>query len=114
MTESVKAFSFGGGVQSVAALVLAAQGRIDYRDFIFANVGDDTEYPATMRYLREIAIPFAEAHGITLREVMKVRRDGSTETLWQKLHRTERSVDIPVRMSNGAPGNRSCTADFKI
>ena len=25
-----------------------------------------------------------------------------------------RSLPIPVRMSNGAPGNRSCTADFKI
>lgn len=25
-----------------------------------------------------------------------------------------RSLPIPVRMSNGAPGNRSCTSDFKI
>lgn len=25
-----------------------------------------------------------------------------------------RSLPIPVRMSNGAPGTRSCTADFKI
>jgi hypothetical protein len=46
--------------------------------------------------------------------LFRSRRDGSTETLWQKLHRTERSIDIPMRMSNGAPGNRSCTADFKI
>lgn len=114
MTESVKAFSFGGGVQSVAALVLAAQGRIDYRTFIFANVGDDSEYPETMRYVREVAIPYAEAHGLELIEVKKTRRDGSTETLWEKLHRTERSIDIPVRMWNGAPGNRGCTADFKI
>ena len=114
MTESVKAFSFGGGVQSVAALVLAVQGRIDYRTFIFANVGDDSEYPETMRYVREVAIPYAEAHGLELIEVKKTRRDGSTETLWEKLHRTDRSIDIPVRMWNGAPGNRGCTADFKI
>jgi hypothetical protein len=25
-----------------------------------------------------------------------------------------RSLPIPIRMDNGAPGNRSCTADFKI
>ena len=25
-----------------------------------------------------------------------------------------RSIPIPVRMSNGAPGNRSCTLDYKI
>lgn len=111
---SIKAFSFGGGVQSTAALVLAATGRIDYQTFLFANVGDDSEYPETMRYLREIAIPYAEHHGLRLLELAKVRRDGSTETLWEKLQRTPRSIDIPVRMYNGAPGNRSCTADFKI
>jgi hypothetical protein len=36
--------SYGGGVQSNALLVLAAQGRIDYRTFLFANVGDDSEH----------------------------------------------------------------------
>jgi hypothetical protein len=103
---TAKAFSFGGGVQSVACLVLAAQGRIDYKTFVFANVGDDSEYPETMTYLRDIAIPYAEANGLQLVEVRK--------TLLEKLHRTPRSIDIPVRMQNGAPGNRSCTADFKI
>lgn len=110
----IKAFSFGGGVQSVAALVLAAQGRIAYDTFLFANVGDDSEYPETMTYLREVAMPYAANHGLNLIELRKTRKDGSSETLWEKLHRTERSVDIPMRMSNGAPGNRSCTADFKI
>src|SRR5258708_98613 len=46
----LKVFSFGGGVQSVAALVLAAQGKIDYRHFVFCNVGDDSENPATLEY----------------------------------------------------------------
>lgn len=109
-----KAFSFGGGVQSVAALVLAAQGRIDYDTFLFANVGDDSEYPETMVYLRQVAMPYAEANNLKIVELYKTRKDGTTETLWEKLHRTERSIDIPMRMSNGAPGNRSCTADFKI
>lgn len=30
------------------------------------------------------------------------------------MHPDSRSLPIPVRMSNGAPGSRSCTADFKI
>jgi hypothetical protein len=110
----LRAFSFGGGVQSMAALVLAAEGRIDYRTFLFANVGDDSEYPATMVYLREVAMPFAAKHGLDLIELHKTRRDGTRETLWGKLHRTERSIDIPMRLQSGAPGNRSCTADFKI
>ncbi len=38
MTKYV--FSCGGGVQSTACLVLAAQGKIPYQTFIFANVGD--------------------------------------------------------------------------
>lgn len=38
----LKAFSFDGGVQSTAALVLAAQGKPDYRTFLFCNVGDDS------------------------------------------------------------------------
>lgn len=32
-------FSFGGGVQSTAALVLAAQGELDCSTFLFANGG---------------------------------------------------------------------------
>lgn len=114
MRKEIMAFSFGGGVQSVAALVLAAKRRIDYDTFLFANVGDDSEYPETMTYLRDVAMPYAASHGLRLIELHKTRADGSFETLWQKLHRTERSIDIPMRMSNGAPGNRSCTADFKI
>lgn len=41
-------FSTGGGVQSTACLVLAAQGKIPYRTFVFANVGDKAESPATL------------------------------------------------------------------
>lgn len=62
----VKAFSFGGGVQSMAALVLAATGELDYRTFLMANVGDDSEHPGTIRYLHQHAIPYAEAHGLEL------------------------------------------------
>lgn len=107
-------FSFGGGVQSTAALVLAAQGKIDYRAFVFANVGDDSENPATLAYVRDHAGPFAKSVGIELLTLQKRRRDGSTETLLGRINRSQKSIPIPVRMSNGAPGNRQCTFDFKI
>lgn len=107
-------FSFGGGVQSMAALVLAAQGKLPYRYFVFADVGADSEHPATMVYLETVARPFAERHGLRLVVVQKLRKDGSFESILEKLHRTQTSIDIPVRMQNGAPGNRSCTADYKV
>ncbi|MFF4607949.1 phosphoadenosine phosphosulfate reductase [Streptomyces sp. NPDC001339] len=114
-TDELRFFSFGGGWQSTAALVLASRGEIPYRHFIFANVGDDSEHPGTLRYIAEHARPFAEQHGIELTEVERIRRDGTTETLFSRLTREgSRSLPIPVRMSNGAPGTRSCTADFKI
>lgn len=111
----LKVVSCGGGVQSTAMLVLAVQGVIDYKIFIFCNVGDDSEHPATLQYVREVAMPYAKENGIEMIELQKVKRTGETETLYQRLTRPDsRSIDIPVRMSNGAPGNRSCTADFKI
>jgi hypothetical protein len=113
--ETLRTFSFGGGWQSTAALVLAARGELDFRTFLFANVGEDSEHPATLAYIAEHAAPFAEAHGLALHEVRRVKRDGSTETLYGRLMKQgSRSIPIPVRMSNGAPGTRSCTADFKI
>lgn len=114
MTE-LRSISYGGGVQSTALLVLAAQKRIDFPLFLMANVGDDSENPATLRYLEEYAKPYAAEHGIELAVLDRVRRDKTIETLWKRLTRPgSRSLPIPVRMSNGAPGTRSCTADFKI
>lgn len=111
----LRTFSYGGGIQSTAALVLAVQGRIDFRTFLFANVGDDSEHPATLRYVREVAMPYAEANGIRLEELHRVKRDGSEETLYGRLTKQSgRSQTIPVYLSSGAPGSRSCTADFKI
>lgn len=95
--------------------MLAAQGRIDFRTFLMANVGDDSENPRTLDYVEEYARPFAEKHGIELTILDRVKRDGTVETLMGRLTREgSRSLPIPVRMSNGAPGTRSCTADFKI
>lgn len=114
--SQIRAISYGGGVQSTALLVLAAQGRIDFPLFLMANVGDDSEHPATLDYLRDVAIPYSEKHDIELHVLnRRMVRDGSVRTLYQNLTNPDhRSVGIPARMPSGAPGSRACTQDFKI
>lgn len=107
----MRAFSFGGGVQSTAALVLAAQGKIDYRLFLFANVGDDSENPDTLAYIEDHVWAYARDNGISLVEV--ARKTNGGETLLQRTKRETSGVRIPMRMANGAPGNRTCTTQFK-
>lgn len=107
-------FSCGGGVQSTACLVLAAQGKIPYGTFVFANVGDKAESPETIKYIAQVLKPYATLHGIAWVELQRRRRDGTPVDLFDDLHRPIRSINIPVRMSNGAPGNRNCTVEFKI
>lgn len=116
VATAMKVFSFGGGVQSTAALVLAAQSDLQVDAFLFANVGDDSEHPDTLRYVREVAMPYAARRGIELIELQRRRKSGEIETLYKRLTRPgSRSIGIPVRMGgSGAPGNRACTADFKI
>jgi hypothetical protein len=116
MANSRFVFSCGGGVQSSACLVLAAQKVIPYRTFIFANVGNRAEDPRTIAYIQKTLKPYAAAHGIEWIDVQRRRRDGTPVDLYDELLRPEtRSVGIPVRMKrSGAPGRRSCTVDFKI
>lgn len=113
---TLRTFSFGGGVQSMACLVLAARGEIDFKTFLFSNVGDDSENPGTLAYLDEHAHPFAARHGLDLRVLQRHSRAGEPETIYQRLVTPgSRRLPIPVRMGNtGAPGTRACTADFKI
>jgi len=110
---SVRTVSYGAGVQSTALLVLAAQRKIDFTTFLFANVGDDSEHPDSLRYYREVATPYAAEHGIELVELHRVRRTGERETLHERL--TNGRMAIPVRRSEGGPPmSRSCTADFMV
>lgn len=113
MTEQIKIFSFGGGIQSTACLVLAAQKKIDYKIFAFSNVGNDSEHPETIDYIQKISKPFAELHGLTFVELQKNTKKGP-ETLMDLLVRSKRSIPIPIFHDNGPPGRRSCTVDFKI
>lgn len=114
-SASLRVFSYGGGVQSNAVLALQAAGQLrnPYDVFVFANVGADSENPATLEYVENVAKPFAAQHGIALVEVQKTTR-GEPDSILQRIHRTDRSIVIPLRMSGGKPATRACTIDFKI
>lgn len=110
----LRVFSHGGGAQSIAVLVLAAQGKVQYDAFLFANVGEDSENPDTLRYHHDIAMPFAERYALRLIELHRVMRTGETRTLKQQIIDQPRSVPFPVRMQGGGFGNRQCTERFKV
>src|SRR5258706_11966834 len=114
----MRTIAYGGGVQSTALLVLAAQRRIDFPVALFCNVGDDSEHPATLAYVRDVAMPYAAANGVEVVELRKVNTKGAhpgPETLYGRLTREgSRSLPFPVRGKNGAPWSRSCTIDFKL
>lgn len=106
---TIRAVSYGGGIQSTALLVLAASGQIDYPLFLFANTGDDSENPATLAYIRQVALPYATEHGI---ELVQVARAGPT--LLATLQDPGPSIPIPVQNEAGSPARRSCTKHWKI
>lgn len=111
----LKVVSYGGGVQSTALLVMAAQGDLGVKQFLFANVGDDSEHPATLKYLREVAMPYASEYGIEIIELHYEKRDGTRETLYQHVTKPEQKMEIiPVRLQSGKPGMRACTTSWKI
>lgn len=114
-----RVISYGGGVQSTAMIVLATQGIIPNVDAaLFSNVGDDSEHPATNRYVREVMIPWAAERGLPVHELHRtIMKTGERQTLWQRMMDYEGDKlrePIPVYGSNGAPLSRSCTADHKI
>lgn len=110
----MKLFSFGGGVQSTACLVLAAQGKIDYKDFAFADVGDKAEHPDTVCYLHEVSIPFAKSHGLNIFILQKRDKNGDPVDLYDRIYQKVSALTIPVYLSGGKPAKRDCTNDFKI
>lgn len=114
MTDPVRVIAYGGGVQSTAMVVLAAQGKIDVKTALFCNTGDDSEHPDTLDYVRDVAIPWAADRGVEVLELRHTRRDGTTESIMERIKRDGgKSMVIPVRIANGMPGRRACTMDFK-
>ena len=112
-----RVFSFGGGVQSTAALVLAARGEIDFPVFLFANVGDDSEDPKALKYIEEYSKPYASDHKIDLIELHRIpsrgKDKGKKTTIYSNVIGDNRSIIIPIFMKGGAPGRRGCTTHFK-
>lgn len=105
----------GGGVQSTAIEILIAAGRVHADAMLFANVGEDSEALETLEFVREIAIPWAREHGLSIHELHRTKRDGTRETIYQRVKREGgRSHVIPVKLSGGMQGGRSCTRNFKI
>lgn len=110
----LRAISYGGGVQSTAMIVLATQGLIEADVALFANVGDDSEYPETLDYVRNIAIPWAAEKGLPVLELHPTRR-GERTTILNEIRRPDSKRDIiPVYGDIGMPLSRTCTADFKV
>jgi hypothetical protein len=114
----LRTISYGGGVQSTALCVLATQGRLDkimggpIDAAVFANVGDDSEHPDKIDYIRNTMIPWSIENGLRIVEV-QAQLHGEPLTLLDKIN-DENSIPIPVRFSNGAFGQRTCTSKFKI
>lgn len=115
---SLTIISYGGGVQSTAMLVLACEGRLGYDvdAAVFANVGPNSEHPATLTFIEEVARPYCAEHGLELVEVRRTMvRSGEVKDLYDDLMDPEmKAVKIPVRLGTGAPGNRICTVDYKV
>jgi hypothetical protein len=111
---TIKAFSFGGGVQSMAALVLSARGDMDFTDFVFSNVGNDSESPATIEYMRTVAEPYAKAHGLRIHTVQRMIRNGVAPTILEDLYADNSNIGIPVYLANGGPASRNCTSRWKV
>jgi len=108
-------FSFGGGVQSVAAMVLAAQGKIPYDTFVFSNVGHDSENPSTLEYIEQIVAPYMQQHKLRFEVVQRLNKAQQPVTLYEyNMNPNNRSVTIPAHLKDGGPGQRSCTSDWKV
>lgn len=98
----------------MAVLVMSAQRRLDYTDFVFSNVGDDSENPDSLRYIEEIAKPYAEQNGLRIHDVKRERRDGRFISILEDAFADNSSISIPVYLKNGGPASRNCTSNWKV
>lgn len=106
---AAKILSYGGGVQPFALAILAAHGAIDYDTLVFANVGNDSEHPDSLRHIHEIQKPYIETAGLHFVELQPTKR-----TLLQHIQQSQRTIPIPVVLPNTAHGRRTCTVGYKI
>ena len=138
---TLRTISYGGGVQSSALCVLATQGRLGQVDAaLFSNVGDDSEHPATLDYVRNVMQPWAAERGLRVHELRRGSwPTGDPKTLLSYLEayngcqscgatfedecfpsctsstNTGGDLPIPVKIIPSlAPVARSCTNHWKI
>ena len=90
--------SLGAGVNSVALLVLKAQGKVDFDEAVFADTGN--EQPETYKYWQNVIIPFCFDNNIDLARISKEGNTLGEESFEKHI--------IPTRQF------RSCTDKFKI
>lgn len=113
-SKNLRVISYGGGVQSTALIVLATQGKIGHVDAaLISNVGDDSEHPATLDFVRNIAMPWAAERGLTIHELQPTRKNEPI-SLYTGIMDGRVGDAIPVFGEQGNPMRRVCTADFKI
>lgn len=105
----IRIISFGGGVQSTALAILLGQGQIQADMVIFANVGANSENPATLDYIEQYTKPYLSQIGIPFVEV-----NNSGKDLYDFTMQAEKSIPLPIHIRGAGMGNRTCTTEFKI
>ena len=114
-TPPYQVLSFGAGQQSVALAVLMVQGVIPKADaLVFANVGENSEHPDTLRYLREVFIPYANVNGLNFVETQRQIRNKPSDLHDYTLSPDNRAIPVPLYNEQGSPGNRTCTLEWKV
>lgn len=108
----IKVFSFGGGRQSTAVMVLQARGLLQFDEFVFCNVGDDSENPDTLDYIKNVTVPYCHQHKIKF-TVLNSSVQGF-DSLYKLSMSSKRVSPLPMFLQSGAPANRLCTSEFKI
>jgi len=115
--KPVRIFSHGMGTQSVAVTVAQAHGLLarPYDAFVFANVGHQSENPATIAYMHDVLLPYLRAHNIPFVEIFKRDKKGNPVDLFEyTMSDANRSIPMPVYFSERGVGNRTCTLDWKV
>ena len=107
-------FSFGGGIQSVAVMVLSAQGKLPYTHFVFANVGDDSENPDTIRYNTLYTQPFIRQNSLEFVEIRRTTKGNPYPSLHEEMINHETSIPIPVLLEGTGMASRNCTEKWKV
>lgn len=121
MANPLRVFSYGGGTDSFAVLLLQIAGKLPnpFEVFVYADVGADSENPKTTAHVLEVVTPLTAKHGIRFEVVQKHYRTGEPATVHGDIVK-HAHVGIPVylmsqgKTSGGTPARRACTRNFKV